>query len=189
MAFADHDSQSPTITFDAADMLGYFSELDQALFDSGTTDEVHLVVAGGAVIATKFTSRLTTDVDVISEGMTPQLRSHVAEISRRHPGLRSDWLNDAAKLKRVSLPIDPERIYTGKRLIIDSAGDRYILAMKLASCRQIDQADCEILIRCLRIRKESEMLDLIERSIPAHLRTPAMRYFATECLQRAYPPR
>ena len=42
--------------------------------------------------------------------MTDRLRRSVEEISRRHPGLRADWLNDGAKLKRVNLPIEPERI-------------------------------------------------------------------------------
>ena len=114
-------------------------------------DEVHLYVAGGAVIAAKTDSRLTGDVDVVSEGMTPQLRAAVEEVSERHRGLRPDWLNDGAKLKRVNVPLEPERIFTGRCLIVDSAGDRYVLAMKLISHRQVDEADCEMLIRALGI--------------------------------------
>ena len=58
--------------------------------------------------------------------------------------------------------------------------------MKLASGRQIDEADCEILIRAIGIRTESELLDLIEQGVPADLRTPAMVYFAAERLADAY---
>ena len=65
--------------------------------------------------------------------MTPQLRAAVKEVSQRHRGLRPDWLNDGAKLKRVNVALEPERIFTGRRLIVDSAGDRYVLAMKLVS--------------------------------------------------------
>ena len=127
--------------------------------------ELHLYVAGGAVIANKTDSRLTGDVDVVSEGMTPQLRAAVKEVSQRHRGLRPDWLNDGAKLKRVNIALEPERIFTGRRLIVDSAGDRYVLAMKLVSHRQVDEADCEMLIRALGIRNLAELLDLIEQAI------------------------
>ena len=168
-------------------MLRYFAELDELLTQSGVVGQLHLYIVGGAVIATKSDSRLTADVDVISEGMTDRLRRSVEEISRRHPGLRADWLNDGAKLKRVNLPIEPERIYTGRSLVIDSAGDRYVLAMKLVSGRPIDEADCEILIRGLGIRTETELLDLLTQAVPAHLQTPAMGYFAADRLDSAYP--
>ena len=138
MASAEPDTPA---AFDAAQMLGYLAEVDELLVKAGTTHELHLYVAGGAVIATKTDSRLTGDIDVISEGMTPQLRAAVKEVSQRHRGLRPDWLNDGAKLKRVNVALEPERIFTGRRLIVDSAGDRYVLAMKLVSHRQVDEAD------------------------------------------------
>ncbi|MYA18193.1 MAG: hypothetical protein F4Z28_16255 [Gammaproteobacteria bacterium] len=87
----------PAAVFDAAQMLGYLAEVDELLVRAGAPHVLHLYVAGGAVIAAKTASRLTGDVDVVSEGMTPQLRTAVQEVSRRHRGLRSDWLNDGAK--------------------------------------------------------------------------------------------
>ena len=189
MASADRRSTARESLFAAPEMLRYFAELDELLTQSGVVGQLHLHIAGGAVIATKSDSRLTADVDVISEGMTDRLRRSVEEISRRHPGLRADWLNDGAKLKRVNLPIEPERIYTGRSLVIDSAGDRYVLAMKLVSGRPIDEADCEILIRGLGIRTETELLDLLTQAVPAHLQTPAMGYFAADRLDSAYPSR
>ena len=70
--------------------------------------------------------------------------------------------------------MEPERIFTGRRLIVDSAGDRYVLAMKLVSHRQVDEADCEMLIRALSIRSQAELLDLIEQAIPAQHLPPTM---------------
>ena len=167
-------------------MLGYLAEVDELLVQAGTTHEVHLFVAGGAVIAAKTDSRLTGDVDVVSEGMTPQLRAAVEEVSQRHRDLRSDWLNDGAKIKRVNVPVEPERIFTGRRLIVDSVGDRYVLAMKLLSHRQVDEADCEMLIRSLGITSQAELLDLIEQANPAQDRSPAAAYFAADRLDNAY---
>ena len=141
------------------------------------------------MIATKSETRHTTDVDVVSEGMTALLRRCVAEVSARHAGLREDWLNDAAKVKSVNLPIEPERVFHGRRLIIDSAGDRYVLAMKLASGREIDEADCELLIRSLGITTQSELLDLIQRAVPESRQHPAQGYFAADRLAAAYPGR
>ena len=179
----------PPAAFNAAQMLGYLAEVDELLVQAGTPHALHLYVAGGAVIAAKTGSRLTGDIDVVSEGMTPQLRAAVEEVGKRHRGLRSDWLNDGAKLKRVNVPLEPERIFTGRRLIVDSAGDRYVLAMKLLSHRQVDEADCELLIRSLGITSQAELLDLIEQAIPAQHQSPAAAYFAADRLDNAYRSR
>jgi len=186
MASAEPD---PPTAFDAAQMLGFLAEVDELLVKAGTPHALHLHVAGGAVIAAKTDSRLTGDVDVVSEGMTPQLRAAVEDVSRRRRGLRSDWLNDGAKLKRVNVPVEPERIFTGRRLIVDSLGDRDVLAMKLLSHRHVDEADCEMLIRSLGIISRAELLDLIERANPGQDRSPAGAYFAADRLDNAYRSR
>ena len=179
------EPDSPAV-FDAAQMLGYLAEVDELLVEAGSPHALHLYVAGGAVIAAKTGTRLTGDVDVVSEGMTPQLRAAVEAVSERHRGLRPDWLNDGAKLHRINVAFEPERIFTGRCLIVDSAGDRYVLAMKLISHRQVDEADCEMLIRALDIRSEAELLDLIEQAVPAQHRSPAAAYFAADRLNNAY---
>lgn len=186
MASAEPD---PPTAFDAEQMLGYLAEVDELLVQAGTPGVLHLYVAGGAAVAAKTDSRLTGDVDVVSEGMTPQLRAAVEEVSKRHRGLRPDWLNDGAKLKRVNVALEPERIFTGRRLVIDSAGDRYVLAMKLISHRQVDEADCEMLIRSLGIGSQAELLDLIEQAVPAQHRSPTAAYFAADRLDNAYRTR
>ncbi|WP_419944393.1 hypothetical protein [Candidatus Poriferisodalis sp.] len=171
--------------FDADEMLGYLGELDSLLEREGATESVHLYIAGGAVMSTKSANRVTHDIDVVSEGMTDDVRLAADLISRRHTGLRPDWLNDGAKLKRVNIPMEASRIYSGRVLTVDSAGSRYILAMKLISGRPVDESDCEQLIRELGIREESEILDLIEQAIPERLRKPGMEYFALDRLARA----
>ncbi len=164
----------------------YLAALDDILDGSPPEDPYHLYIAGGAVLLAKTDDRRTHDIDVISEGITAELRAAVEQVSQQHPGLRSDWLNDAAKIKRVNLPLDPQRIFNGKHLIVDSAGSRYVLAMKLASGRPIDRVDGAVLIRELGIVAETELLDLIEEALPPHLRTPKMSYFAAECLTEAW---
>lgn len=187
MGSAEPASDSHDLPFSAAEMQGYFVELDDALGQAGAVDQLHLFVAGGAVVATRTDTRLTTDVDVVSEGMTPLLRRCVAEVADRHPGLRTDWLNDNAIVKRVNLPMEPERIFSGRNLAIDSAGDRYVLGMKLASGRHIDRRDCELLIRSLRITDLDDLLGLIQRGVPESRWHPTMESFAAERLAAAYP--
>ena len=60
--------------------------------------------------------RITNDVDVVSEGMTPLLRTSVARVARDYD-LEPGWFNDAAKLKAPALPIDdPILVFDGDRL-------------------------------------------------------------------------
>ena len=185
MDFVDPIDAETFRLFGAAAMLGYLGELDELLERDSAIESVYLCIAGGAVMSTKSARRVTQDIDVVSEGMTSDLRLAVARISERHEGLRRDWLNDGAKLKRVNIPMEASRIYSGRILTVDSAGSRYILAMKLASGRPVDEADCEHLIRELGMRKEAELLDLIEQAIPEQLRKPGMEYFAMDRLARA----
>ena len=67
-----------------------------------------IMIAGGAAVALLWNQqRITNDVDIVSEGMTPQLREAVARVARDYD-LAPDWFNDAAKLKlrplRLSVP-------------------------------------------------------------------------------------
>ena len=56
MASAEPDTPA---AFNATQMLGFLAEVDELLVKAGTTHELHLYVAGGAVIAAKTDSRLT----------------------------------------------------------------------------------------------------------------------------------
>ncbi len=166
-------------------MLGYLDELDDLLGQQDLAEPVRLYIGGGAAMSTMYKQRFTNDVDVMSEGMTAEVRAAAEQVSQRHEGLGSRWLNDDAKVVRVNVTMDERLIFEGRSLSVYAAGPRYLLAAKLTAGRPSDENDCEELIRKLRIRDESELLDLIEEALPARLRTPGMEYFAMERLANA----
>ena len=59
-----------------------FREVDAELF--ACTDRSHdVMIAGGAAVALLWDAqRITNDVDVVSEGMTPELRGAVRRVAR-----------------------------------------------------------------------------------------------------------
>lgn len=142
---------------------------------------VHLVTVGGASMLTRIPGRQTGDIDIISEGMSNDLREACKVVASRH-NLASDWINDGVKGFTVSVDLQPERIFTGKCLIVDSAGPRYLLAMKLLSGRKADEEDCIHLIRETGIYDAEELLDLMETSAGVRGLTPRHEYWAKEVL-------
>ena len=134
------------VGFTADQLPALLSELDTGLASENLDTPCRIVIAGGAAIALRVPSRVTGDVDVVSEGMPAALRRAAERVASRH-GLRPDWINDAAKLKTVAVVADPEPVFEGARLVVASAGPRYILAMKLVSARPVDKADCAASVR------------------------------------------
>lgn len=57
--------------FNAQEMLEYLAEVDEELVLAGA-DPVHLVAVGGAAMMTRRASRMTGDIDIVSEGMSPR---------------------------------------------------------------------------------------------------------------------
>ena len=140
---------------------------------------------GGAAVALRVPNRVTVDVDVVSEGMPMALRRAAERVAARH-GLRPDWVNDGAKAKTVSVRAEPEVVFEGANLVVESASPRYLLAMKLTAARPVDKADCVMLAQTLGIDNADDLLDLIEQAPPqGALRTVTMRYFAEEVAQQA----
>ena len=153
-----------------------FLEVDAELY--ALTDRHHdVMIAGGAAIALLWDKRrITNDVDVVSEGMTPQLRTAVSRVARDY-GLESDWFNDAAKLKAPRLEVD-ERIpvFEGERLRVYSVPPRYVLAMKLVSARNIDKHDIPALLRASEIESREELYRLVEDAYPMRFIPAATGY-------------
>ena len=173
------------VGFSAEQLLALFSELDAELASEFLDSPCRIVIAGGAAIALRVPSRVTGDVDVVSEGMPAAVRRAAERVASRH-GLRPDWINDAAKLKTVAVAADPEPVFEGARLVVESASPRYLLAMKLVSARPVDKADCVALVRELGIDHVDELLGLIEEAVPwKPNRTVTMRYFAEEVVEEA----
>ena len=87
---------------------------------------------------TRRRGRLTGDIDIISEGITDDLREACKAVAFKH-NLAPDWINGGVKGFAVSVELRPERIFTGKCLILDSAGPLCQLAMKPLSGRKSDE--------------------------------------------------
>ena len=105
-------------------------------------------------------------------------------VAARH-GLAPDWINDGAKGMAVVVALVPERIFTGKCLVVDSAGPQYILAMKLLCGRDADVDDCVHLIRELGISNISEVLDLVASAVAPRTPPPRVEYWAEAVFREA----
>lgn len=81
--------------FDAREMPSLLLEVDGILAAAGCTT-IHLVTVGGASMLTRIVGRHTGDIDIISEGMSNDLRSAAEAVALRH-NLDPNWINDAAK--------------------------------------------------------------------------------------------
>ena len=130
-------------------------------------------------MVTRVPGRQTGDIDIISEGITDQLRGAGRTVAAMH-NLEPDWINDAAKGFAVSVDLAPELIFAGKCLTVDSAGPRYLLAMKLLSGRESDEEDCVRLIRETGIYDIEELLDLMETAAGIREVRPRDVYWAIE---------
>ena len=175
-------------SFDGDQLMALITELDAELGVHGAGSVPYrIAIAGGAAMALRLSDRLTGDVDVVSEGMHPDVRRAAETVASRHD-LRPDWINDAAKLKTVSVDADLEPVFVGANLVVESVGARYLLAMKLVSARVVDKADCVALATELGIQSLEELLDVVESALPNQRhRTVKMRYFAQEVIEAAQP--
>ncbi len=170
--------------FNAAEMRQLLSEVDDEL-QAVNAEPAHLLIAGGASMLSRRVSRVTGDVDVVSEGMSKAVRRASQTVAARH-NLAPDWINDGAKGLAVSLPADTEPVFSGSCLVVESVGPKHILAMKLAAARPEDLEDCVHLIQEIGISSHDELLDLIERALrPPREPTIKMAYFARDALAAA----
>ncbi len=170
--------------FSADEMMTLLAEVDELLHASGSMG-ARLVAAGGASMLSRVPGRLTGDIDIISEGMSSELRSICAVVAEKH-GLAPDWINDGAKGFAVSVELEPQRLFTGRCLVVDSVGPRYLLAMKLLSGRRRDQDDTVHLIREVGISQAEELLDLMESAVGRRTLTAQHEYRAREWFAAAH---
>lgn len=170
--------------FGSAEMLRLFAEVDDEL-QALNALPVRLAIAGGASMVLRRGSRVTGDVDVVSEGMNDLVRRAAVTVAERH-NLAQDWINDGVKGLGVALPLDAQPVFSGTCLTVESVGPKYLLAMKLTAARPEDLADCAHLIAELGIGSHDELLDLIEQALrPPRVPTAKMGYFAEEALSTA----
>ena len=158
--------------FTKAEMLGFFAEVDAGLPPG---EPIRIVVIGGAAVSFFAPSRVTDDVDVISEGMPQVLTDVAAQVARRH-GIRRRWINDAARVVQPTVEWDLGEVYVGERLEVWRTGPQYLLATKLLAGRPVDVEDAVPLAVAAGITTEEAMEDLVTKAYPSRLLTPALQY-------------
>ena len=147
-----------------------FQQVDAQLCE--LTDRNHdVMIAGGAAVALLWDNRrITNDVDVVSEGMTPLLRSAIARVARDYD-LEPGWFNDAGKLHAPALPVDnPIPVFDGERLRVYAVPARYALAMKLVSARDVDKWDIPALLSASDIETREELYRLVQDAYPSQMK-------------------
>ena len=86
------------------DLRGLFAELDDELRELGGS--ISLLVCGGAAIVLRSwgVERRTNDVDVVSEGMTPELRAAAERVARQRGSGSATNPNEVASTSAYSRP-------------------------------------------------------------------------------------
>lgn len=160
------------------DRLRYFiRKVDEEL--ATLTSRYHdLMIGGGAAIALLWDERrITNDIDVVSEGMTPQLQEAIRRVEVDSQELEPGWFNDAAKVAAPQLEMkDPSLVFDGTRLRLYAAPAKYVLAMKLFAARAVDRQDILILIENSGIQSKEELYDLLEEGYGRFLLRPDISY-------------
>ncbi|WP_419923750.1 DUF6036 family nucleotidyltransferase [Candidatus Poriferisocius sp.] len=167
--------------FDSAALRALLGEVDRELDDG---EPIRIVACGGAVMLLKYDIRRTNDVDVISEPFPGELRSAAQTVGERH-GLRDEWINDAAKISIPRLTPRFETLYSGRRLSVLSPGPHFILAMKLAACRDVDFDDAVRLIQEIGYRDVDQVLDLIDQAWGHTNISMSVEYFSRGVFEEA----
>ena len=176
-------SLGPSRRFGAYEMRSLLSEVDEHMVSAGSAP-VRLVAVGGAAMLARVPGRSTGDIDIVSEGMNDDVRRACKAVAEKH-NMAPDWINDGVKGFAVSVELQPERIFTGQRLTLDSAGSLYLLATKLLSGRKSDEDDCIQLIRETGLFEDAELLDLMESAAGVRGLRPRDEYWAKEVLAHA----
>lgn len=155
----------------------YIHKVDEELA-ALTTRHHDLLIAGGAALALLWDERrITNDIDVVSEGMTPQLQEAIRRVEAASQQLGPGWINDAAKVATPRLEIgDPTLVFDGKRLRLYAAPAAYVLAMKLFAARAVDRQDILTLTEHSGIQSKEELYDLVKEGYGDHLLRPDIAY-------------
>ena len=157
------------------------AEVDAALPRSA--EQIEIVVVGGAALALRWNLRSTVDIDVISEHVPAALRNAAAIVAEEH-GLAADWLNDAAKGFTPAMDALPSLVFSGDRLAVYAASDRFLLAMKLFAARETDLVDCAFLADATGIDTAADLVTLVEAAYRPRPLPPKVQYFADAVAQR-----
>lgn len=147
---------------------GLFAAVDSKL--EPRAKPVEVLVVGGAAIALLWNpSRLTRDVDVVTDRVPDEVWRAAAEVAAETEGLAPSWFNAAALVARPTGPIpdEPTIVYSGTNLVVSVAGPRFLLAMKVFSGRpEADADDLPVLFDAARITSIDDLHDLYREAYP-----------------------
>lgn len=145
--------------------------LGQKLLVRGVTGEI-LIVGGAYMLLVLANREATRDIDAYFAKEGEAIRGSAAEVAKEH-GLPRDWLNDAVKgfIRQRPRRTDLWASYPGLRIYVPDP--EYIFAMKAEAVRvgTSDIDDIKALIGKLKLKTVNEALAIVERYLPAGLRT------------------
>ena len=158
--------------------------LNRALAQRGIKGEVCLF--GGAAMVLAFQARQSTkDVDAIF-APAALIRELAAEVGRER-GWEEDWINDGVKGWLSSRQQVTDAGLDLPNLAVMMPMPEYLLAMKCMAARaeseSRDMEDVKFLIQHLGLRKEEEVLSLVEKYYPPNRIAVKTRYFAASALE------
>lgn len=142
-------------------MKSAFEALDKKLPKNVTL----IMGGGGAMILAHHYPLATSDVDAIPKGMEIYEFDSYVKIVAKELHLPGDWLNPYFSTFSHTLPDDYSsrlvRVFTGKKLAVDSLGKEEMLIMKCFAHREKDVGHAKQLV------KLGVNLKLVERQIEA----------------------
>nr|HET6905078.1 DUF6036 family nucleotidyltransferase [Ktedonobacteraceae bacterium] len=158
---------------DKSEIESYLKMLGQELAAKRRKGAI-LLVGGAVMVLTVGNRKSTRDIDASFEHEAPAIRAAVLEIAHRE-GLPPDWLNDGAKGFLYSEPpVTLWKSYPGLDIYLPSLD--YLLAMKIVAGRPRDIADARALIQSLGFSDPQEVLDILQKYIPARYLTVRTQY-------------
>lgn len=119
--------------------------------------------------------RSSVDVDIISDGMPPELREAVKMVGIKN-NLPYAWMNDGAKIWAPKKQKHMERVFTGKRLQLYIPNNECLLALKLASMRPRDIEDINFLMKETNISSAEQALKIVANYIPSQRLTAQVQF-------------
>ena len=138
-------------------------DLDAELRDAPFTE---IVIGGGASLMFVWHDRRTKDVDVVSDILPAYLREAIANVGKKH-GLDYWWMNDnAAGCLPTGINLNLKRVFSGRKLFVETPDNRALLAMKVAASRDRDKKDAVLLARETGIVSNAELSKLFSKAYP-----------------------
>ena len=165
-----------TIRLNRDDFLRLFAEVDTYLMRNNPNGQViKATICGGAAIAMINKDRYSVDVDIISDGIPPELREAVKMVGINN-NLPYDWMNDGAKIWAPKKQKHMERVFAGKRLQLYIPDTECLLALKLASMRLEDIDDINFLMKETNVSSAEQALEIVANYIPSQRLTAQVQF-------------